>query len=56
MPEEGEVMLIYIRKDSVRRTVIEREDDTLSPLEIRHRKAEVEAAMLQELKTWANYK
>ena len=59
---EGEVphgqslkLLIYIAKDEVKREVIQRDTDLLSPQEMINHKDLVDAATLEEFKTWVKY-
>jgi hypothetical protein len=54
--DENIVLRVYHAENVVRRAVVKRDDDILTPdEEVKHRK-EVEAAMLQELQTWAKFK
>ncbi len=48
------MLRVYINKE-LKRAVIQRDDDTLTAEEIREHKDEVDAAMLQELLTWAKH-
>ena len=50
-----EVVLRVQHKENIRRSVVVRKDDNLSPLEQQQHKAEVDAAKLDELKTWAKF-
>ena len=56
-PVEGEVAVlrVYLSQDK-KKTVIQKDDDILTREEIIKHKDEVEAAMLQELETWAKFK
>ena len=56
-PREGEVVVLRIyHSEQVKRSVVVKDDDTLTKEEMIKFSAEVEAAMLQELQTWAKYK
>ena len=51
-------MLVYktSKQSGTRRLATQRDDDRLTPEEVRLRWREVEAAMLKELRTWAGLK
>ncbi len=52
-PEWGEMILIQMGHNTVRQTVVQRDDDLLTPEQLQTHWAEVQAAMLKELQTWA---
>jgi len=55
-PQEGEVVVLRVSYgDATRRAVVKRDDDTLTAAEIEQHKDEVDAAMLQELRTWSKF-
>jgi hypothetical protein len=54
LPGEVVVMRVYIAKH-IKKIVVQRDDDILTKEEIAAHLEEVEAAMLEELKTWAKY-
>ena len=55
-PRVGEIIVQQIFLTGVRRTVVQRDDDTLTAEELRIHAKEVAAAMLKELLTWAKLK
>ena len=57
-PGTGEeaVLRYYHAENTVRRAVVKRDDDILTPEEENRHRKEVDAAMLQELQTWAKFK
>ena len=55
-PGPGEVMNVYVSKAHIKRAVIERDDATLTPNEVKQHRSEVESSMLQGLHTWSKYK
>ena len=54
--EGGLVLAIMDRSRTVTRQVVVKEDDLLTPAEVKQQYPEVQKAMLKELKTWADLK
>ena len=55
--QEGELVLASMsRSNDVKRQVVVKEDDLLTPNEVKQQYPEVQKAMLKELKTWADLK
>ena len=55
-PEEAVIERIYLGKPGKRIVNVERDDDLLTPEEVKLHEDEVKAAMLKELVTWAKHK
>ena len=55
-PGIGEVLVQRLYLTGARRAVVQRDDDTLTPEELKAHASEVAASMLSELKTWARLK
>ena len=52
-PKKGEILFQRLYLTGARRAVVQRDDDTLTPEELKLHAKEVAASMLTELKTWA---
>ena len=53
--QEGELVLATVNRDNaIKRQVVVKEDDLLTPQEVKQQYQEVQKAMLKELKTWAD--
>ena len=55
-PKKGEILVQRLYLTGARRAVVQRDDDTLTPEELKLYAREVAASMLSELKTWARLK
>ncbi len=55
-PVEGEVLVLRVFQSGIKRAVIERDTDLLTPAELITHKQEVEAAMTKEFHTWNKFK
>ena len=55
-PQPGEIVLLQMGQNTVRQAVVKRDDDLLTPQQLKENWPEVQAAMLKELKTWADLK
>ena len=54
--QQHEMVLLSMGTEAVRQTVVKRDDDVLTPDEIKKEWPRVQEAMLKELKTWAKLK
>ena len=55
-PKKGEILVQRLYLTGASRAVVQREDDTLTPEELKLYAQEVAASMLSELKTWGSPK
>ena len=55
-PKKGEILVQHLYLTGPRRAVVQRDDDTLTPEELKLYAQEVAASMLSEFKTWARLK
>ena len=55
-PNAGEIVLLQIGPNTVWQVVVQRDDDILTPAQLKERWPEVKKAMLNELQTWAKLK
>ena len=55
-PGDDEMVLIQMGHNTVRQAVVQRDDDLLTAEQLKKHGAEVQAAMLKELQTWAKLK
>ena len=51
-PKEGEIVLLQMGANKVRQVVVKRDDDVLTPEQLKEHWPEVRQAMLKELQTW----
>ena len=51
-PERGEIVLLQMGHNQVRQVVVKRDDDLLTPEQLKEHWTEVQKAMLAELQTW----
>jgi len=55
-PQPGEIVLLQVGPNTVRQVVVQRDDDILTPAQLKEFWPEVKKAMLKELQTWAQLK
>jgi len=55
-PGPGEIVLLQIGENTVRQTVVKRDDDILTTEQVKQYWPEIQRAMLKELQTWARLK
>jgi len=55
-PEPGEIVLLQVGPNTMRQEVVQRDDDILTPAQLKEHWPEVRKAMLKELQTWATLK
>ena len=55
-PAPDEMVVFKVEANSVRKQIVKRDDDILSPQQVKDHWPEVSAAMLKELQTWAKLK
>ena len=55
-PNSDEIVLLQIGENTVRQTVVKRDDDTLTQAQLKQLWPEVQKSMLKELQTWAHLK
>ena len=54
--EQGEIVLLQVGPNTMRQVVVQRDDDILTPAQLKEQWPEVRKAMLKELQTWAKLK
>ena len=55
-PGPGEIVLLQMGPTKVRQVVVKRDDDILTPAQLKEHWSEVRKAMLKELQTWCKRK
>ena len=55
-PEPGEIVLLQVGPNARRQESVQRDDDILTPAQLKEHWPEVKKAMLKELQTWATLK
>ena len=55
-PGHGEIILLHMGHNTVRQAVVKRDDDLLTPAQLKENWPDVQKAMLKELQTWAQLK
>ena len=54
--QSDDIVVFKVGKNDVRREVVKRDDDTLTPQQVQEHWGDVQAAMLKELQTWSDHK
>ena len=52
-PGRGEIVLLQMGQNIVRQTCVKRDDDILTPLQLKEHWPDIQKAMLKELQAWA---